>query len=41
MFRLRAAQALAPRVGISELDIIWDLRFKIWDFDFFFRQANY
>jgi len=29
MFRLRAAQALAPRVGISDLDIIWDLRFGI------------
>jgi len=41
MFRLRAAQALAPRVGISDLDIICDLRFAIWDFSIFFRQANY
>jgi hypothetical protein len=29
MFRLRAAQALAPRVGTSDLGIIWDLGFEI------------
>ncbi len=40
MFWSRAAQALAPRVGISDLDIIWGLGFEIWDFSFFFRQAN-
>ncbi len=28
-------------IGISDLDIIWDLRFGIWDLSFFFRQANY
>ena len=41
MFWLRAAQALAPRVEIYDLDIICDLRFGIWDFSFFFIQANY
>ena len=28
-------------IGISDLDIIGDLRFEIWDFRFVFREANY
>jgi len=32
MFWLRAAQALAPRVGIYDFDIVCNLRIVIWDF---------
>jgi hypothetical protein len=28
-------------IGISDLDIIWDLGFDNWDFRFVFRKANY
>jgi hypothetical protein len=28
-------------IGISDLDIIWDLRFGIWDFRLVFRETNY
>jgi hypothetical protein len=27
-------------IGISDLDIIWDLGFDNWDFRFVFREAN-
>jgi hypothetical protein len=32
MFQSRAAQALAPRVGYWNLDIVWSLSIGIWDF---------
>ena len=28
-------------IGISDLDIIWDLRVESWDFRFVFRKANF
>jgi len=28
-------------IGISELDIIWDLGFDNWDFRFVFRKVSY
>ena len=28
-------------IGISDLDIIWELRFGIWDFRLVFRETNY
>jgi hypothetical protein len=31
MFWSRAAQALAPRVGICNFDIVCNLRIVIWD----------
>ena len=28
-------------IGISDLNIIWNLGFESWDFKFVFREANY
>jgi hypothetical protein len=40
-----AAHLLSDRevsvIGISDLDIIWDLGFDNWDFRFVFRKVNY
>ena len=35
-----AAQALAPRVGICDFDIVWNLSIVIWDFSAVFWKAN-
>jgi hypothetical protein len=40
MFWSRAAQALAPRVGILDFDIVWNLSIVIWDFSAVFGKAN-
>ena len=40
MFWSRAAQALAPRVGICNFDIVCNLRIVIWDFIAVSRKAN-
>ena len=32
---------LCIAIGISDLDIIWELRFGIWDFRLVFRETNY
>jgi len=37
---LDAAGALAPRVGIWDFDIIWNLSIVIWDFSAVFGEAN-
>ncbi len=40
MFWSRAAQALAPCVGICNFDIVCDLSIVIWDFSAVFVKAN-
>ena len=40
MFWSRAAQALAPRVGICDFDIVCNLSIVIWDFCAVFGKAN-
>jgi hypothetical protein len=40
MFWSRAAQALAPRVGIWNFDIVWNLSIVIWDFSAVFAKGN-
>ena len=40
MFWSRVAQALAPRVGIWDFDIVWNLSIVIWDFSAVFGKAN-
>ena len=40
MFWSRAAQALAPRVGICNFDIVCNLRIVIWDFSAVSGKAN-
>ena len=37
---LDAAGALAPRVGIWDFDIVWNLSIVIWDFSAVFGKAN-
>jgi len=37
---LDAAGALAPRVGIWDFDIVWNLSIVIWDFSTVFGKAN-
>jgi hypothetical protein len=27
-------------IGISDLDIVWDLGFRIWNFRFVFKESN-
>jgi len=41
MFWSRAAQALAPRVGICNFDIICNLSIVIWDFSAVSRKTNH
>ena len=40
MFWSRAAQALAPRVGICNFDIVCNLSIVIWDFSAVSGKAN-
>jgi len=40
MFWSRAAQALAPRVGIWNFDIVCHLSIVIWDFSAIYLKAN-
>jgi len=40
MFWSRAAQALAPRVGICNFDIVCNLSIVIWDFSGVSGKAN-
>jgi hypothetical protein len=41
MFWSRAAQALAPRVGICNFDIVCNLSIVIWDFSAVSGKANH